>query len=50
MADGTVAGYYELQQEIMISSGNLEAPVPVEDYVAFDIMTEAGDALYGAAE
>ena len=23
--------------------------VPVEDYVAFDIMTEAGDALYGAA-
>ena len=50
VADGTVAGYYELQQEIMISSGNLEAPVPVEDYVAFDIMTEAGDALYGAAE
>lgn len=50
IADGTVAGYYELQQEIMISSGNLEAPVPVEDYVAFDIMTEAGDALYGSAE
>ena len=50
VADGTVAGYYELQQEIMISSGNLESPVPVEDYVAFDIMTEAGDALYGAAE
>ena len=50
IADGTVAGYYELQQEIMISSGNLESPVPVEDYVAFDIMTEAGDALYGAAE
>ena len=23
--------------------------VPVEDYVAFDIMTEAGDALYGEA-
>ena len=49
IADGTVAGYYELQQEIMISSGNLEAEVPVEDYVAFDIMTEAGDALYGEA-
>ena len=48
VADGTVAGYYELQQEIMISSGNLEAPVPVEDYVAFDIMTEAGNALYPA--
>ena len=49
VADGTVKGYYELQQEIMISSGNLEAPVPVEDYVAFDVMTAAGDALYGAA-
>ena len=49
VADGTVAGYYELQQEIMISSGNLEAEVAVEDYVAFDIMTEAGDALYGEA-
>ena len=49
IADGTVAGYYELQQEIMISSGNLEAEVPVEDYIAFDIMTEAGDALYGEA-
>lgn len=48
VADGTVKGYYELQQEIMISSGNLEAPVPVEDYVAFDIMTEAGNALYPA--
>ena len=33
----------------MISSGNLESEVPVEDYVAFDIMTEAGDALYGEA-
>ncbi len=49
IADGTVAGYYELQQELMISSGNLESEVPVEDYVAFDIMTEAGDALYGEA-
>lgn len=49
IADGTVAGYYELQQELMISSGNLESEVPVEDYVAFDIMTEAGDALYGGA-
>lgn len=49
IADGTVSGYYELQQEIMISSGNLESEVPVEDYVAFDIMTEAGDALYGEA-
>lgn len=48
VADGTVKGYYELQQEIMISSGNLEAAVPVEDYVAFDLMTEAGNALYPA--
>ncbi|MFR6024384.1 MAG: ABC transporter substrate-binding protein [Oscillospiraceae bacterium] len=49
IADGTVAGYYELQQELMISSGNLESEVPVEDYVAFDIMTEVGEALYGEA-
>ena len=49
IADGTLVRYYELQQEIMISSGNLESEVPVEDYVAFDIMTEAGDALYGEA-
>ena len=49
IADGTVAVYYELKQELMISSGNLESEVPVEDYVAFDIMTEAGDALYGEA-
>lgn len=51
IADGTVEGYYRLQQDIMLTnpqSGVTES-VPVEDYVAFDIMTEAGDALYGAA-
>ena len=51
IADGTVEGYYQLQQDIMLenpASGVTEA-VPVENYVAFNIMTEAGDALYGEA-
>ena len=51
IADGTVEGYYQLQQDIMLEnpqSGVTEA-VPVENYVAFNIMTEAGDALYGEA-
>ena len=49
MADGTVQGYYEFQQELMIAAGTLEEAVPVENYVAFDLMTEAGDILYGNA-
>lgn len=49
VADGTVAGYYEFQQELMIAAGTLDEAVPVENYVAFDLMTEAGDILYGNA-
>ncbi len=49
VADGTVAGYYEFQQELMIAAGTLEEAVPVENYVAFDLMTEVGDSLYGNA-
>lgn len=45
VADGTVKGYYELQQKNLLDSGSItEADVcPVEDYVAFDVMTEAGN-------
>ena len=42
IADGTVAGYYEFQQELM-GTEKVPEPVPVENYVAFDIMTEAGN-------
>ena len=49
VADGTVAGYYEFQQELMIAAGTLEEAGPVENYVAFDLMTEVGDSLYGNA-
>lgn len=49
--DGTVQGYYELQQEIMRADPSKEIPeaVPVENYVAIDLITEVGDALYGEA-
>ena len=47
IADGTVAGYYEFQQELM-GTEKVPEPVPVENYVAFDIMTEAGESLYAA--
>ena len=49
VADGTVQGYYEFQQELMVAAGTLEEAVPVENYVAFDLMTEVGDSLYGNA-
>lgn len=49
IADGTVEGYYQLQQDIMLTNGTIDEAVPVENYVAFDIMTEAGGILYGAA-
>ena len=44
VADGTVEGYYALQQEIMLSSGAIaeDEACPVSDYVDLDLMTEAG--------
>ena len=39
--DGTVEGYYKIQQENMIASGAVEAEVPVADYVLLDLMAEA---------
>ena len=45
VADGTVNGYYELQQKNMLDGGSItEGDVcPVENYVDFDVMTEAGN-------
>ena len=40
--DGSVKGYYEIQQKNFISAGKVETEVPVEDYVLFDVMEEAG--------
>ena len=49
--DGTVADYYQLQQDIMIvnaESSGVTEPVPLENYISFDIMTEVGETLYAA--
>ena len=45
VADGTVEGYYQLQQEMMVSSGAItaEEQCPVADYVDMELMTEAGN-------
>ena len=45
VADGTVKGYYELQQKNLLDGGAIteEDVFPVEDYVDFDLMTEAGN-------
>ncbi len=46
--DGTVTGYYEFQQELMLANpdNGMTETVPVENYVALDLMTEAGESLY----
>ena len=51
VADGTVNSYYQLQQDLMIANpdSGVTETVALEDYIAFDIMTEAGDSLYGEA-
>ena len=40
--DGTIEGYYKVQQDAFIASGAVENEVPVSDYVLFDVMIEAG--------
>ena len=40
---GKLADMYKVQQDSFIASGGVEAEVPVEDYVMFDIMTEAAE-------
>ena len=44
VADGTVKGYYELQQKNLLDGGSIteDDVCPVEDYVDFDLMTGAG--------
>ena len=42
VGDGTIKGYYEVQQKNFIDNGDVESEVPVEDYVLFDVMEEAG--------
>ena len=45
VADGTVKGYYELQQKNLLDGGSIteDDVCPVEDYVAFVLMTGAGN-------
>lgn len=45
VADGSVKAYYELQQQMMVSNEAIAADeaCPVEDYVHFDLMTEAAN-------
>lgn len=40
--DGTIEGYYKVQQDAFLASGAVEKEVPVADYVLFDVMVEAG--------
>ena len=40
-ADGTVAGYYQVQQDVFVAAGAAEA-TPVEDYVMLQNMIDAG--------
>lgn len=42
--NGTMKKLYESQQKGFIESGDVAEPVPVEDYVLFDIMLKAAEA------
>ena len=42
LGDGTLKKYYETQQKKFIDAGDIDKEVPVEDYVLFDVMEEAG--------
>lgn len=39
--DGTIQDYYQRQQQMFIDNGDVESEVPLENYVLFDLMTEA---------
>ena len=43
LGDGTLKKYYESQQKNFIDAGDVDKKVPVEDYVLFDVMEEAGE-------
>ena len=40
-----ITGYYEAQQKVFLDGGQIEAEVPVEDYVLVDVIAES-DELY----
>lgn len=42
LGDGTLKKYYEGQQKNFIDAGDVDKKVPIEDYVLFDVMEEAG--------
>ena len=44
LEDGTIAKYYENQQQVFIDGGRLTDKVDVNQYVLFDIMKEANEA------
>lgn len=41
LADGSLKRCYESQQQVFLDSGRISQTVPVENYVLFDIMTDA---------
>lgn len=41
LEDGTMADYYQRQQQMFIDSGDVTEEVPLENYVMFDLMKEA---------
>ena len=44
--DGTIKGYYQTQLNQMITNGTAPEGTNVDDYVMFDLMTEAAEGLY----
>mgnify|MGYP004482447447 CR=1 FL=1 len=42
LGDGTLKKYYETQQKKFIDAGDVDKEVPIENYVLFDVMEEAG--------
>lgn len=42
LGDGTLKKDYEVQQKNFIDAGDVDKKVPIEDYVLFDVMEEAG--------
>ena len=45
----TYRSYYENQQQVFIDSGRITDPVPVDNYVLFDVMAD-GYAAYPASK
>ncbi|MEG1857243.1 MAG: ABC transporter substrate-binding protein [Pseudoflavonifractor sp.] len=48
IGDGTIKKYYENQQQVFIDGGRITTPVPVENYVRFDVMQQAIEAYTAA--